>query len=289
MAPPLGDVVFRLSISFVDKELSFGPDEEEGILFVLLGNPAAAVVGVDDHVAVFFIDFLLGEEMVFLVVDLEEGVAAVTHNGVHDVAADAVGDNVDLVGVLYVLAHHDDIGHMIVIPVAVAEEPESGPVPGTRGYGVPDDGAAVHHAVVPGVVEVGCRMDGAVARWEHAGTAGTGVAAVAVVGGGAYRGSRSTGGAGSTGSADRTGRCGFGEAFVATHGAYGSTALESAAAGGSGNTTRGHGDAARRGGAGDGGGGVVGVVESVARGGGEGARGAGGAARGAYRTARGAH
>lgn len=174
--------LFRL-VGLVDEELVVGPDEEEGVFVVLLANPATAVLGIDHHVAVFAVNLLFGQQVVVLVVDLQVGVAVVFDDGVHDVAADAVGDEVNLVGLLHVVVHHNHIGHVVVIPVAVAVHPESGPVPGTRGQRIPEDGVAVHHIAVPGVVEVGGRVNRACCGGQiAAGVAGACIAAVAYTG-----------------------------------------------------------------------------------------------------------
>ena len=51
---------------------------------------------------------------------------------------------------------------MVVIPIAVAVHPEAGPVVGSWNEGIPVESVAVNHAVVMGVPEVGCRVDGTV-------------------------------------------------------------------------------------------------------------------------------
>lgn len=170
-------------VGLVDEELTVGPDEEEGVFVVLLANPATAVLGIDNHVAVLAVDFLFGQQVVVLVVDLQVGVAVVFDDGVHDVAADAVGDKVDVVGLLDIVVHHNHIGHVVVIPVAVAVHPEAGPVPGTWGQRIPEDGVAVDHIAVPGVVEVGGRVDRTYCGGHiAAGVAGACIAAIAYAG-----------------------------------------------------------------------------------------------------------
>ena len=149
---------------------------------MLLADPASAALGIDDEVAVFAVDLLLGNEVVVLVVDLQVGITAVADDGIHDVAADAVGNHIDIVGILDILAHHDDIGDMVVIPVAVAVEPEAGPVPRTGNQGFPEDGVAVDHIAVPGVIEVGSGMDGTAAGRQGAGMTRAGIASATSTG-----------------------------------------------------------------------------------------------------------
>ena len=149
---------------------------------MLLADPASTTLGVDDQIAVFAVDFLFGKQVVFLVVDLQVGLAAVADDGIHHIAANAEGEHVNVVGLLDVVAHDDNISHMVVIPVAVAVEPEAGPIPWTQGQGIPEEGMAVDHIAVPRVVEVRGGMDGSVCRGQGAGVTGTGIAATADIG-----------------------------------------------------------------------------------------------------------
>lgn len=145
---------------------------------MLLHDPATAVLLIDFHLAVFTADLLFSKELVVLVIDLDVGVAVgVIHEGVHIVTADSVGDEVHLVALLDILSHHDDIRHMVVIPVAVAVQPEARPVVRTRGEWIPVKGMAVNHAVMMGVPEVGSGVHRTMrGRYHAARVVGAGIA-----------------------------------------------------------------------------------------------------------------
>ena len=165
-------------VGFVDEELAvLGVEEEERIFVAFLHYPATAVFGVDFDFAVFAAYLLLGQEFVVLVVDLQVGVAVgVVDDGVHVVAAEGVGDEVEFIGVADVFSHHNHVGYVIVIPVAVAVDPEAGPVVGTWDKGIPEEPVAMNHAVVMGMPEIGCGVYGTMRGGQGAGVAGTGVA-----------------------------------------------------------------------------------------------------------------
>lgn len=139
--------------------MAIGIEEEQGIFVAFLHNPATAVLCVNFHFAVFAAYLLLGQKFVVLIVDLDVGVAVrLVNQCVHIVTIDSVSDEVHLVGVADILAHYGNIGHVIVIPVAIAVQPESGPVVVVVEAGVPEQLVAMHHAVMMGMVEVGSRM-----------------------------------------------------------------------------------------------------------------------------------
>lgn len=100
---------------------------------------------------------------------------AVVDDGVHQVAADDVADHVDIVGLLDIVVDYVDVGHMVVIPVGVAVEPESGPVEWTGMYVYPYDGVHVDESMMMGMVEVWRGMHRTVGGRHGAGPAGPGV------------------------------------------------------------------------------------------------------------------
>ena len=108
----------------------------------------------------------------------------VVDEGVHIVATDSVSDEVYIISGSGILSYHHYVGNVIVIPVVVAVEPESGPEPRTRGKWIPVESVAMHHVVMAGVHEVGCGMHRTVRRGHVA----TGVAWVGIstIGGGGY-------------------------------------------------------------------------------------------------------
>ena len=171
--------MISVSVGFVDEELAvFGVEEEERIFVALFHDPATTVFRVDLNLAVFAADALFGQEFVLAVVDLQVGVAVgVVDQGIHVVAAEGEGDEVEIVGVADVFSHYNDVGDMVVIPVAVAVDPEARPVVGARDEGVPVEAVAVDHAVMMGMPEIGGRMDGAVRGGHGAGMAWTGISA----------------------------------------------------------------------------------------------------------------
>ena len=61
----------------------------------------------------------------------------VIDQGVHIVTAHCVSDKVHAVSLFHVFSNHNHIGYMIVIPVAIAIEPETRPEVRTRGKRIP--------------------------------------------------------------------------------------------------------------------------------------------------------
>lgn len=150
-----------LFVGFVDKQLSISIEEEEGISVFFLHDPTTAVLSVNFHFAVFAAYLLFGKEFVVLVVDLDIGVSvSFVDKSVHVVAIDSVSDEVHLVVFSGVLSYQNHVGHVIVIPIAVAVDPEARPMPVVIAAGIPVELVAVHHAVVMGMVEVGSGVHG---------------------------------------------------------------------------------------------------------------------------------
>ena len=164
-----------LSISFVDEEFAVVVEEEEWVLVAFLHDPAAAVFLVDLHDAVAVADFLLGEEVVVAVEDLQVGVAIGEGEGIHVVVAHDVGYEVGVVIFADIFADHDDVADTMVMPVAMAVAPEARPIVDVERYGVPEDGVHVDAGVVDGVIEVGRRTHGSMGRRHGTGTACTGI------------------------------------------------------------------------------------------------------------------
>ena len=159
--------LFSISIGLVYQELAVGPDEEQCILLVLLAYPAAAVLAVDNHVAVFATHLLLGKQLVVLVVYLQIGMSVrVIDKGEHIVTTYSVCDKVDIVSLAGIVPHHNHIGHMVVIPIAVAVVPEAGPEVWAWGERIPIQAVAMHYMVMMRVHEVGCGVHRAM-RGRH--------------------------------------------------------------------------------------------------------------------------
>ena len=154
----------RTLIGLVDEELTIlSVEEEERIFVAFLHNPATAILRVDFDFAVLAAHLLFGQELVISVVNLEVGVAiGVVDQSIHIVSTHGVGDQIQAVGLLDILAHHNHIGYMIVEPVAIAIHPEARPVVGSRDERIPVESVAVDHAMVMGMPEVRCGMDGSV-------------------------------------------------------------------------------------------------------------------------------
>lgn len=148
-----------LLVGFVDVELAIGIEEEESIFVAFLHNPATAILCVNFHLAIFAADLLFGKELIALVVDLDVGMAiGVVDQCIHIVAIDCVGDKVHLVGIVNISSYDNNICHMIIVPVAIAVEPEARPVVVMVAARIPVDWVAVHHAVMMRMIEVGSRM-----------------------------------------------------------------------------------------------------------------------------------
>lgn len=124
---------------------------------MLLHNPASAVLSINFHLAVLAANLLLCEKFVILVVYLDVGVAiGIVHESVHIVAANCIGDELNVVAFLHILANHNDVGDMVVIPIAIAIQPESGPIKGSGRERIPKEGMTMHHAVMMRMPEIRC-------------------------------------------------------------------------------------------------------------------------------------
>ena len=154
-------------VCFVYQQFAVDKEEKHRVLVSFLEYPASTILAVDFGLDILVADLLLSKQFVVLVENLEVGIAVtVVDDGIHDVSTDGVAYHIDIIGILDVFVYNHHISHMIVIPVGVAVEPEARPEEGARRYGMPDDGVHVDHVVMIGMVEVGCRMHGAM-RWRH--------------------------------------------------------------------------------------------------------------------------
>lgn len=157
-----GSLILSFSIGFVYQKFAVDIEEEHWVFVSFLENPAATILAVNLCLDVFAAYFLLSQKFVVLVEYLEVGVTVtIVDYGIHYISADGIADHINIVGVFYIFVHHRDVGYMIVVPVGVAVEPETGPEERTWRYGNPDDGAHVDHVMVIWMMEVGSRMHGA--------------------------------------------------------------------------------------------------------------------------------
>lgn len=161
------------SVGLVDQQLTVDIDEEHRVFVMFLEDPAASVLAVYLSLDVFAADFLFGEELVVLVEYLHVGLAVhIIHDGVHQVVADGVADHVNIICLFDIFVYHNDFGDVVVVPVAVAVQPESRPEDWARGYGMPYNRAHVYDSMVIWMVEVGCRVHRSVRRRHGAGLSG---------------------------------------------------------------------------------------------------------------------
>lgn len=129
----------RTLIGLVDEELTvLSVEEEERIFVAFFHNPATAILRVDFDFAVLAADALLGQKFVFAVVNLQIGVAVrIVYQGIHVVSTECIGDEIQFIVVAHILSYHIHIGHVIVIPVAVAIHPDAWPDVGSWNKGIP--------------------------------------------------------------------------------------------------------------------------------------------------------